>query len=304
MMSPMRLFAAAGLGLVTCFVACGGGGENGAAGGAGAATSGSTAGAPAGGAGGASASDGGAGATGGHGGSGGQAGGGGGGGSAAGTIVPLYTDPSDASWSALATAATMHPTVQVIAIANPDSGPGAQKQAGYTNGIAKLKAAHVLVIGYVATGYAMKPAAQVRADIDTWASFYPGVGGIFFDEMSSTAGDEAFYSALKAYAGAHGFPVTVGNPGTDTLASFVGTVDTLLIYESDGVPPVASLGGWHDQFPRSNFGVIPYAVPSLDTAFVMAARQHVGFVYLTDDDLPNPWDSLASYFDPLLAALE
>ncbi len=27
-------------------------------------------------------------------------------------------------------------------------------------------------------------------------------------------------------------------------------------------------------------------------------------VYITDDDLPNPWDSVTSYFDPLLAALE
>jgi hypothetical protein len=232
------------------------------------------------------------------------AGGGGSGVASAGTIVPLYTDPPDATWNALAAAATAHPTVQVIAIANADNGPGAQKQSGYTNGIAKLNAAHVVVIGYVATHYAHRAVADIHTDIDTWASFYPALGGIFFDEMSSTAGDEAFYSDLKTYAGNHGFPLTVGNPGTETLASFVGTVDTILIYESGGLPPVSSLGGWHDSVDRSNFGVIPYAVTALDTGFVTAARQHVGFIYMTDDDLPNPWNSLSSYFEPLLASLE
>jgi hypothetical protein len=37
---------------------------------------------------------------------------------------------------------------------------------------------------------------------------------------------------------------------------------------------------------------------------VARPRQHVGFVYLTDDTLPNPYDTLPSYFSSLLAALE
>jgi hypothetical protein len=39
-------------------------------------------------------------------------------------------------------------------------------------------------------------------------------------------------------------------------------------------------------------------------SFVAQAKQHVGYIYLTDDDLPNPWDSLPSYFDALLGELE
>jgi hypothetical protein len=295
----MRFLAAVGITLSTSLLACGSGGERGGSGGSGGAagatsTGGATGGGAANGGGGASASSGG----------GGHVGGGGASVTSAGTIVPLYTDPPDASWDALAAAATAHPTVKVIAIANPASGPGSQAQAGYTSGIAKLDAAHVLVIGYVPTGYANRSAANVRADIDSWVSFYPGIGGIFFDEMSSAAGDEAYYTSLKDHAGTRGLSLTVGNPGTDTLPSYIGTVDTILIYESAGLPPVSSLGGWHDGVARSNFGVIPYAVGALDTGFVTAARQHVGFIYMTDDDLPNPWDSLPAYFDPLLAALE
>jgi len=34
---------------------------------------------------------------------------------------------------------------------------------------------------------------------------------------------------------------------------------------------------------------------------VLRGRLRLG---LTDDDLPNPWDTLPAFFEPLLAALE
>jgi hypothetical protein len=37
---------------------------------------------------------------------------------------------------------------------------------------------------------------------------------------------------------------------------------------------------------------------------VTDARKYVQYIYLQSDDLPNPWDSLPSYFGDLLAALE
>jgi hypothetical protein len=42
----------------------------------------------------------------------------------------------------------------------------------------------------------------------------------------------------------------------------------------------------------------------MDTTFVKQARQYVEYVYVTNDNLPNPWDSLTSYFSQLLTALE
>jgi len=137
--------------------------------------------------------------------------------SAAATIVPLYTDPSDASWSAVIAAKMAHPKVGVVAIVNPNNGPGSAASSGYTSGIARLTAAGIKVIGYVATGYASRTAAVVEADIDRWKTFYPGqLGGIFFDEQSNLAKDVAHYSALSQYAKSQGLSFTVGNPGTDT----------------------------------------------------------------------------------------
>ena len=223
---------------------------------------------------------------------------------AAGTIVPLYSNPTDPAWAAIVTAKQAHPSVTVRAIINPDSGPGASKDPAYATGIATLNAAGIVVLAYVATTYGKKAPAAAQAEMTSYKTWYPGVKGIFFDEMSNQAGDEPYYQGLDYYAKGTGYTVTVGNPGTDVPASFVGTVDTILIYESEGLPTVSSLDVFAGKYSPKNFGVIPYSVPALDAAFVTAARAHVGFIYLTNDALPNPWDTLPPYFSGLLAALE
>lgn len=222
-----------------------------------------------------------------------------------GTIVPLYTYPTDPSWDAIVAAKTAHPTVPVVAIVNPASGPGTIADPQYVSGISMLESAGVTVIGYVSTDYTNRSITDVEMDLILWDTFYgDGLAGIFFDEQSNDPADAPYYTDASTRAANHGFTFTVGNPGTDTDPAFIGTVDTILIYESAGLPPVDTLGGWHDGYDRADFGVIPYAVPAVDTAFVDGAELHVGWIYLTDDDLPNPWDSLPPYFDALLAALE
>jgi hypothetical protein len=231
--------------------------------------------------------------------------GGSGGSGGAGTIVPLYSYPGTSPWSAIVAAKKAHPTVPVVAIVNPNNGPGTSVDANYTSGIASLQAAGITVIGYVATGYAGRAESAVQADVAAWRSFYPAVTGIFFDEMDNRAGNEAFYTRQSSYARGQGFTYTVGNPGTDTLASYVGTVDTILIYEKDGL---GTLPTWYQSYPASNFGVIPYDVTSFSSAaqsFVSNAEaDHIGYIYLTDDTMPNPWDTLSSYFSSLLGYLE
>jgi len=224
--------------------------------------------------------------------------------SAGATIVPLYTNPGDSSWAAVIAAKMAHPKVGVVAIVNPADGPGGSVDSGYTSGIAKLTAAGIRVIGYVATGYASKSPTAIKADVDRWKAFYPGqVTGIFFDEQSNKAGDVPFYRDLSQYTKSQGLSLTVGNPGTDTAESFIGALDVMLIYESAGLPSTTQMGGWHANYASSNFGIIPYAT-SMDATFVKNARKYVQYVYLQSDNLPNPWDSVPSYFDALLAALE
>jgi hypothetical protein len=218
-----------------------------------------------------------------------------------GTIVPLYSYPTEAPWTAITRAKAAHPDVTVIAIVNPNSGPGAGVDAAYTRGIAALVSAHIVPIGYVSTNYTMRGEAAVKADIDRWHTQYPSTAGIFFDEQSNKTADAAFYRSVSTYAKSQSLALTVGNPGTSVPAAFLDTVDVLLVYESAGTPQLSSLTRYAPD--RTHYGIIPYAA-QLDAAYVTSAAKSVAYVYITDDDLPNPWDALPPFFDQLLAALE
>lgn len=219
--------------------------------------------------------------------------------SGSGTIIPLYTYPTDATWTTVANGKKSYPAVSVVAVINPASGPGNSNNSDYATGTTKLTQAGVLVLGYVATTYGSKAQATVQAEIDRYVAWYPnGVKGIFLDEMNNTAGKESYYSALTAYAKSKSLTYVVGNPGADTIP-YVGTVDTIVVYENAGLPALSFLGGWHDSYYMPRFAAISYNVASLNVTFVQQAARHVGFVYVTNDVLSNPYDTLPPYFNSL-----
>ncbi|HEY4104967.1 MAG TPA: spherulation-specific family 4 protein [Polyangiaceae bacterium] len=220
-------------------------------------------------------------------------------GPAVGTIVPLYTDPSDASWSAIVAAKQAHAAVNVIAIVNPNSGPGASADSGFTKGIDALLAAGIVPIGYVSTSYTARGEPAVKGDIDAWFGFYPKISGIFFDEQSDKTGDDGFYRDVSGYAKGKGATITVGNPGTSVPAAYLSALDIMLVYEDKGLPKLTSFS---DAANRGHYGIIPYGA-AFDASFVGAVKANVEYVYATSDDLPNPWDSLTPYFDQLLTTL-
>ncbi|HXU94936.1 MAG TPA: spherulation-specific family 4 protein, partial [Candidatus Nitrosotalea sp.] len=97
--------------------------------------------------------------------------------SSTGVMVALYTYP-DGTWDTVAQAKSAHPSVPVVAIINPNNGPGSSRDANYVSGIQKLHAAGVVVLGYDATGYASRGISAVESDINTWKSLY-SIDGIF-----------------------------------------------------------------------------------------------------------------------------
>jgi hypothetical protein len=222
--------------------------------------------------------------------------------SPSGVVVPLYTYPGS-TWDAVIAAKNAHPAVPIIVIVNCCNGPGDSKDSTWATWIQKMQSAGVIVIGYVDTLYGARSSTTVKSEIDAWKTWY-NVNGIFFDEMSNYAGGESYYSDLNNYVKSKGMTLTVGNPGIDTLPSYIGTVDNMMIYETDGLPSIGSLGGWHTSYDKSNFSIIPYAVSALDTSFVSNAANYVGYMYITNDNIPNPWDSLPPYFGNLVATLD
>jgi hypothetical protein len=220
-----------------------------------------------------------------------------------GTIVPLYTSPRDGTWNAVIAAKQAHPAVPVLAVINPATGPGEAVSGAHVDGIARLCEAGVKVIGYVPTNYGARAEADVRADIDRWRAFYPRATGVFFDQQVRRSGSEDYYRGLADYARSVGLDFSVGNPGVNPAASYVGVVDTILVYERPGMPDLGTLSRWKQGYPRQNFGIIPYGT-AFDAAYVKSVAAYVGYIYLTDNQGPNPWDSVPLFFGDLLAALE
>jgi hypothetical protein len=219
-----------------------------------------------------------------------------------GVMVPLYVYPGS-YWDTLIQAKNAHPGVPIIAIVNPASGPGSSIDSNYVNGIQKLKSAGIVVLGYVYTSYGSRSTDDEKYEINEWKNWY-NVDGIFFDEMVNWAGYESYYSTLNSYTKSLGMTMTVGNPGADTSSSYIGTMDNIVIYESPGMPSASSLAGWHTSYNKNSFSIIPFGIGSLDTSAVSTASNYVGYVYATDDILPNPYDTLPWYLENLVALLD
>lgn len=219
---------------------------------------------------------------------------------AAGIMVPLYTYPGG-TWDKVVKTKNDHPNVPVVAIVNPASGPGGSKDSNYVSGIGKLKDAGVIVIGYVSTAYTNRALSAVKADIDKWNNWYD-IDGIFFDEQTNWSGKEWYYKEASNYAESKELDFTVGNPGANSIPSYLDTVDVVLIYESAGLPNLNNYQSW-SSYDNNKLGMIPFGVSSLPTNWINNAAQLVGWIYVTNDVLPNPWDSLPPYYADMTALL-
>ncbi|PRC92325.1 spherulation-specific family 4 protein [Solimicrobium silvestre] len=212
-------------------------------------------------------------------------------------LVPLYEDPSDTkTWNAIISAKAANPTVPIVAIINPNNGPGNSLDPTYAAAVAQLKAAGIIVYGYIATNSGGQSLTSMEAQMSQYVQWY-GTTGMFFDEMAYSSGFESYYSALTQYAKSLGMLTTIGNPGSDTLPSYIGTVSTIVIFEQAGYPTTSFLsGGWHATYAPSNFAYISYGVPTFSAATELANAPYVQYQYISDQTGANPYNALPSYF--------
>lgn len=210
-----------------------------------------------------------------------------------GVLIPLYTYPTDSTWQSVINEKNLHPSVKIIVIANPASGSGSSKDNNYVNGIKNMQSAGVIVIGYVWTNYGNRDSNDAKTEISNYRNWY-GVNGIFLDGMSGSS--SAYYSNLNSYAKSLGMTIVVANPGSEVSSAMISSVDVINIYESHGLG-YPSISG-------CNLATLSYNVAQLDTNYVNTVGKKYGYIYITNDNLPNPWDSLPSYFNSLVASLD
>lgn len=217
-------------------------------------------------------------------------------------LVPAYFYPGGKVnyWAQLATAASH---ANVTAILNPASGPGASADPNYTTAVTNVRTAGGKVIGYVASGYSARAIGDVKADIDKYVAMYP-VDGFFIDEMTNDAGAahldfyQSVYNYIKALNPAY---VVVGNPGTSTVEIYASlpVADQLVVFESSVkaykkyVP-----SAWQSNYAANRFAHIVYGAGKGDVAKDVngALAKRAGAIFLTSDKLPNPYDTLPSFW--------
>lgn len=191
------------------------------------------------------------------------------------------------------------------AIMNPNSGPGSSANSDYTQVISYCHDKGQNVIGYVHTSYGARSLQDVEAEISDYYSWY-NVDGIFLDEMSNDSSTQSYYATLYSYihnlGGAYADDV-VGNPGAAATTDWqldTPVVDELVTFEGSAsdylnwTPP-----SWTSNYLDSDFAHLVYdAGNSSVMADVCSYSQTIkgGWLYITDDVLSNPWDTLPSYW--------
>jgi hypothetical protein len=237
-----------------------------------------------------------------------------------GIIIPFYIYPNnpytDPVVARLLGLIRKYREIPVIVVINPSSGPGAVWDGNYAAFIRVLRAVGACVAGYVSTDYAVRPAGEVQADINAWLTLYADtpINTIFMDEQPydlvvGSTDTVALYKSYTDYCHARNLAPVIGNPGTNQRGEHFEsrTADIIVVNEVATYPSEASmLGnfvGGHVDYRYTLRAAMVYGQTTLVPGLVRQLAKYVQYVLITDDVLPNPWDSLPTYLEQLFAIL-
>lgn len=225
-------------------------------------------------------------------------------------LVPAYFYPiagPSGAWARLSSAATQ---VRVNAIMNPFNGPGVGQNPDYLAATTSFKNSGGILYGYVYTSYGSRNLTDIKTDIDAYLTNYSAVDGIFLDEMASDAGSIATYAAIHNYIkGINPNLRIIGNAGVNADEIYLQqAIDTLVSFENTWTNYAAyQPTAWSSNYAASSFAHIAHSATTLadmESVINAASSKNGGMVYVTDDQLPNPYDLLPSYWDQEVALIQ
>jgi hypothetical protein len=226
-------------------------------------------------------------------------------------LVPAYFYPAGPgllAWKRLLEAASK---IKVVAIVNPDSGPGDRRNADYSSILQAAKDKGMRVVGYVSTGYGKRPLPEVKLEIARWVDLYPQINGFFLDQQSIDARDVVFYTEIRNDARQKiKDALVINNPGAICDVSYFarGVSDVTCIFATfegfDQLSPPAQF--W--QYNPSRFAALPYQITDAKTMRLVisdALVKRIGYLYISDAAKgSNPWAQLPAYWDEEVEAVE
>jgi len=196
-------------------------------------------------------------------------------------LVPLYVYPG-AAWDQVIQGASK---VSTIAIINPNSGPSTP-DSSYITYMNNLKNAKVEMVGYVYTTYGNRDINAVKADIDTYASKYPLLTGIFFDEAAASEAELSFYSQAYNYAIQKGFQHVILNPGTQPAQGYFSVSTSIVVFEDMGTKFNSQSFSVVTCSPNAKYkyAAIAHSTASSGASSLLSSMESkgMGLVYVTD----------------------
>jgi hypothetical protein len=214
--------------------------------------------------------------------------------------VPAYFNPGDLWTTMISTGARTG-----FVVANPNSGPGSFLDVAYDAYITAAQAKGIKVVGYVHTTYGARSQSDVLADIAAWYSFYPNIDGVFFDECSADPSGVPYIAGASAAVKAHNGMVVL-NPGVYPAEGFLQHADVVLAFEdSFAAYTGASVPSYAANYPETMFYHVVHTASAdqASQALDLAASRRAGYVFVTDAVMPNPYDTLPSYWSSEIGAM-
>lgn len=218
--------------------------------------------------------------------------------------VPMYEYPTIGTyWDDIT---NVGGTNLPFVIVNPATGPGASVDPIYTSEIAENTTDGIRSIGYVNASYQTRNWQDVYDDIDDWYQMYPGISGIFIDLIQDGAPDGVCYVAglYNHVKNNHPNDLVISNPGTHISMDyepysdiFMNAENTYAVYQSAWT---IQYPGWEDNPAYSNrfWHAIHTVDPSdYSAALALTRANNAGWVYLTDDTMPNPYHATPTYWN-------
>jgi hypothetical protein len=179
------------------------------------------------------------------------------------------------------------------------TGAGAGPVAHFQSVVKQEQAAGVTILGYSSTGYGLRPASQVEADVRHYKAWY-GVTDIFLDEVRGIGSQLPYYRKLAHYIhGANPGSSIWINPGTYPDPGYMSVSNVVMAFEG----PYAAyhnveVPSWAFAYNPDRFANTIYATRGSQVAGALeqSRSRNAGYVYVTDGTGGNPYSGLPSYW--------
>jgi hypothetical protein len=189
------------------------------------------------------------------------------------------------------------PSYMILDISGTGAGSG--PVAHFQSVVKQERAAGVTILGYTSTGYGLRPAYQVEADVRHYKAWY-GVTDFFLDEVRGISSQLPYYRKLAHYIyGADPGSSIWINPGVYPDPGYMSVSNVVMAFEG----PYSAyhnvvVPSWVSAYKPDRFANTIYATPGsqVASALSLSRSRNAGYVYVTNGTGANPYSGLPSYW--------